>query len=326
MSLIHLLLEREIFMEITRTIDNREIIIALTPQEIEQTFREKEYEYQSQDLFQVLSEHYDSDDEDIITKNLYSAISIYTKKLSDGLFWEDAAMLAIDTILNKKEELTMNYNMEQIEKNVLGMDDKFEFKCLQCGNCCRNRTDILLMPYDIFRMSKHLQMETIDFFYKYCEVYLGGETKVPIVRLLPKAHNNVCPLLHKGLCRVHEAKPTVCALYPLGRFSSSAKGSETKYFTQNVTCGGKGEFHTLSQWLSKFDVEKSNITFKLWYDFIFSVQGKMKKHHENIKSTAFDNLSKLFLVNIYLKYDTDKEFEEQFERNMSFMKSILGVK
>lgn len=102
MSLIHLLLEREIFMEITRIIDNREIIIVLTPQEIEQTFREKEYEYQSQDLFQILSEHYDSDDEDVITKNLHSTTSIYSKKLSDGLFWEDAAMLAIDTILTKK--------------------------------------------------------------------------------------------------------------------------------------------------------------------------------------------------------------------------------
>ena len=34
--------------------------------------------------------------------------------------------------------------LENYEKNALGMDDTFQFKCRECGKCCKNREDILL--------------------------------------------------------------------------------------------------------------------------------------------------------------------------------------
>lgn len=35
---------------------------------------------------------------------------------------------------------------------------KFRFHCMQCGDCCRHREDILLTPFDLFRIAGHLSI------------------------------------------------------------------------------------------------------------------------------------------------------------------------
>ena len=72
---------------------------------------------------------------------------------------------------------------EQYEKDelpVLGRKDTFEFACVRCGECCRNREDILLNPFDIFRLCKAKEMSVVDFFKKYCELYPGESSKLPL--------------------------------------------------------------------------------------------------------------------------------------------------
>ena len=38
-------------------------------------------------------------------------------------------------------------------KHALKPGQTFRFHCTQCGDCCRNREDILLTPYDLFRIA-----------------------------------------------------------------------------------------------------------------------------------------------------------------------------
>ena len=37
---------------------------------------------------------------------------------------------------------------------LIGENDSFGFTCKQCGTCCMNRSDIILNPYDIYRVLK----------------------------------------------------------------------------------------------------------------------------------------------------------------------------
>ena len=39
-------------------------------------------------------------------------------------------------------------------KHALKPGQKFRFQSAQCGDCCRNREDIILTPYDLFRTAK----------------------------------------------------------------------------------------------------------------------------------------------------------------------------
>lgn len=109
----------------------------------------------------------------------------------------------------------------QLEEQALGPDDTFAFSCDRCGRCCREREDVLLNPADLFRIAKFLNQTPSQVVEHYCECYIGPDSRLPLIRLRPKAYRNTCPFLGPEGCRIHQAKPTVCALYPLGRANDS---------------------------------------------------------------------------------------------------------
>ena len=65
----------------------------------------------------------------------------------------------------------------------LNLDSTFRFRCKQCGNCCRNREDILISPYDLFRIARHLSMTPKDVIDRYCHFYIGTGSHLPVVLL-----------------------------------------------------------------------------------------------------------------------------------------------
>ena len=216
----------------------------------------------------------------------------------------------------------MNYDIEKIMKQVLRSKDTFDFKCNECGKCCRNREDILLTPYDIYRLAKHLELKPIEVFDKYCETYIGSMSKLPVVRLKPKIHGNVCPLLRNGKCSVHIAKPVVCALFPLGRFASDKEKDKIKYILQdNIRCGSKGTRHTVQEWLAEFDIAESEKSMRLWSDILsYAVKfmSKIDKMSDKLKQLVLN----VFLNAIYLAYDIEQDFFTQFETNIKAFKKI----
>ena len=76
-------------------------------------------------------------------------------------------------------------NIELFKQSQLGLDDTFKFHCTMCGRCCINREDILLPPRDLYAMAKELNFTSKEFFDKYCEVFIGSDTRIPVVRLKP---------------------------------------------------------------------------------------------------------------------------------------------
>ena len=80
----------------------------------------------------------------------------------------------------------LKYIAENLKSLTLGVDDTFKFHCDMCGKCCINREDILLNPQDIYRMAKELKMEPKDMFIRYCETYVGDNSRIPIVRIKPR--------------------------------------------------------------------------------------------------------------------------------------------
>lgn len=54
---------------------------------------------------------------------------------------------------NRLKEIIDNYDSLKI-----GIDEPFQFNCIQCGKCCINREDILLTPRDLYNLGKELKM------------------------------------------------------------------------------------------------------------------------------------------------------------------------
>lgn len=111
----------------------------------------------------------------------------------------------------------LKYIAENYEQMKIGPDDPFHFCCKECGKCCIHREDILLSPHDLFRAARELGMTTVEFYNQYCEGYIGQDSRLSIIRLMPQGSVRRCPLLKNHHCMIHKVKPAVCAMFPVGR-------------------------------------------------------------------------------------------------------------
>ena len=83
--------------------------------------------------------------------------------------------------------------IEELMKHPLEADDSFSFRCDQCGECCKNRNDIILSVFDICRIAKHKNMELKDVIEKYGYLYIGDTSRIPLVALKMRTDNGECP-------------------------------------------------------------------------------------------------------------------------------------
>ena len=90
------------------------------------------------------------------------------------------------------------------------------FVCNKCGECCRNLSpySIVLLPSDIERISKGLEIVCDVFVTKYCDtsiVQLGSKS---IVLYFLKITQGQCCFLSNNLCSIHSQKPYQCQNAP----------------------------------------------------------------------------------------------------------------
>lgn len=161
---------------------------------------------------------------------------------------------------------------ENLDRMTIGVDEPFKFNCDMCGKCCIHREDILLNAKDIYHMAKELQMEPAEMFQKYCETYIGGSSRIPIVRIKPRGPIMRCPLMKERKCSVHKAKPTVCAMFPIGRCikmeaddkNPAVSTNEITYIFTDPGCGDGSKNHTVREWLGEFGIPLEDEFFFAW--------------------------------------------------------------
>lgn len=214
--------------------------------------------------------------------------------------------------------------VDNFDNMKIGLDETFKFHCTMCGNCCINREDILLSPKDIYNISKELGVTTDDFFKKYCEVYIGSDSRVPIVRLKPQRADKRCPLLKKMKCRVHRAKPTVCAMFPIGRCIiadnpqeglKDIDASQIQYIFNNPGCGDASEDHTVREWLESFGISVPDEFFIKWQQTVLKMGNILRTIEKGMSSNIMEQVWNAAFVGLYLSYDLDQKFLPQFEAN-----------
>lgn len=228
--------------------------------------------------------------------------------------------------------MTREEMFQDIESFTVGLDDTFKFHCTKCGKCCIHRDDIMLSPMDVFKISKELKITPHAFFYKYCTTTIGATSRVPILMLRPVGKNARCPLLKNNKCAVHNVKPAVCGMFPLGRFITispegySKEGiadSEVKYLLQPIDCGNDSETHTVREWLSGFDISLEDQAFIRWHQAIAEVSTALRALEK--KWDPFTMMEVWFVVQItlYQNYDTALDFMPQIEKNVAAVMDIL---
>ena len=215
--------------------------------------------------------------------------------------------------------------VEKLDSMKIGLDEPFKFHCNMCGKCCIHREDILLSPKDIYNMSKELGIKPEGLFERYCEVYVGPDSRVPIVRLKPRGSVKRCPLLKNRKCMVHKSKPTVCAMYPLGRCIVAANPKEGlkdisqgkfQYIFSDPGCGDASETHTAREYLESFGIPVEDNFFLKWQQAVLDMGNFFRKIEKTVGNETMELVWRAAFIGLYSHYETEKDFMPQFDSNV----------
>ena len=222
-----------------------------------------------------------------------------------------------------RKMMTTGEGIEELETNLLDLDFEFRFKCRRCGKCCIHQDMIIFNARDIFNIAKKKGMTMQQVVEAYTEVYIGRNSRIPIIHLLSNGPKGACPLLENGRCSVHDCKPTVCALFPLGRVALNSKDGQApgegempaiKYILNDHSCGSAKKVNTVRSWLAKFGIPEQDEFYLLWNKVLMSLTpAVMKLEEEKVSEPALEMLWGAIYETLYLHYDTSQEFMPQFQ-------------
>ncbi|RFZ76102.1 YkgJ family cysteine cluster protein [Lacrimispora amygdalina] len=224
--------------------------------------------------------------------------------------------------------------VEHFDEIKIGVDEPFQFHCTQCGKCCVNREDILLNPKDLYNLAKELNLSPEEVINRYGESYIGDSSRIPIVRLKPQGSIKRCPLLKDRRCSVHKSKPTVCAMFPVGRClkidgadcsSDKIQECQVEYILNDPGCGDGKETHTVRKWFEAFGIPLEDDFFKRWHQTVLEIGTVIRKAEKIYGESLLNKIWTLIYVLLYLSYNTAEDFLPQYISNAEKAVWIIGM-
>jgi len=200
-------------------------------------------------------------------------------------------------------------------------EDKFQFQCKMCGDCCRNVKDaIMLESLDLFRIAQHLGKETAEVSAMYADVgFLSWG--FPILLLKTKAYMDVCVFLKSGKCSINSAKPRVCRTYPLGVGPVDNNQDFAYFIVSKKTHHFTGESHCVRNWFDENLNAEDREFMKLDVRFADEFGQAMKGIKEDDKLEK--EIMSLILLYKYFMFDIAEPFMRQYTRNMAILSNKL---
>lgn len=157
-------------------------------------------------------------------------------------------------------------------------NDRFQFDChpgVPCfTECCRALT-LMLTPYDILRLSRHLGLSTTQFLDRYADIVV--EEGRPLPQAVLKMQDNerqTCPFVSEKGCQVYPHRPSACRTYPLARASRKHRvhGTvlESYFLVKEDHCRGFEEPRewTVAQWVGDQGLEDYHAMNNLWMELV----------------------------------------------------------
>jgi len=211
---------------------------------------------------------------------------------------------------------------------------QFTFECTdKCmGRCCNNIT-ILLDPWDIEMMARHLGVSGQHFLSEYCKYEFGHELKWPYVRLKHAEDGPCIFMLEDGRCEIYPVRSRNCRTFPIGRavrFELDGTKIEKIFMVDNMAfcLGHKSEKKwTVEEWFNDSDCQKFYELSDLYLEVINYTTTKL-----NSQVWMNGNIAKMMMPLLYgpdvLRKklgisEQDVDHEEFYRRRMLALKVVL---
>lgn len=137
---------------------------------------------------------------------------------------------------------------------------------------------------------------------------------------------------------IHDAKPAVCAMFPLGRAIRIDKEDAEKdelppmkveYIINPIDCGDYSETHTVKDWLESFGIPLEDEYFLKWQKTISMLSPRIQKLEKELDDDLMDKIISVIYIKLYLDYDLGIGFYPQFVKNadgcVEMLKMLLAM-
>ena len=209
------------------------------------------------------------------------------------------------------------YDSESLVR--LGCND-----CEGCWSCCQDMgTTVILDPLDIYHLTSNLKM-TFEQLLAAGAIELNVVDGVILPNLKMSGPDERCGFLSsEGRCRIHEFRPGICRLFPLGRYYED---HSFKYFLQVHECKKENRSKIkVKKWLGITDLKKYEKFVTQWHYFLNAAEQAVQKCGEHEQAKQIN----LFILNLFYltAFDNTRDFYAQFdlrkEQGDAFINRIL---
>ena len=195
--------------------------------------------------------------------------------------------------------------------------------CKGCSACCHGMgSSIVLDPLDVHRLMSHFQTRFEVLLEDKIELNIVDGVILPNLKMNTQAEGEPCVFLDaEGRCSIHEDRPGICRIFPLGRVYEDNSFS---YILQIHDCQKENRSKVkVSKWIDTPDLKKNQQFITDWHYFLKAAQARLAAggEEELIKRIAMQILQYFYIE----PYHTDCDFYEQFDKRLIQMKKLAGI-
>lgn len=195
--------------------------------------------------------------------------------------------------------------------------------CKGCSACCHGMgSSIVLDPLDVHRLMSHFQTRFEVLLEDKIELNIVDGVILPNLKMNTQAEGEPCVFLDaEGRCSIHEDRPGICRIFPLGRVYEDNSFS---YILQIHECQKENRSKVkVSKWIDTPDLKKNQQFITDWHYFLKAAQARLAAggDEELIKRIAMQILQYFYIE----PYHTDCDFYEQFDKRLIQMKKLVGI-
>lgn len=189
--------------------------------------------------------------------------------------------------------------------------------CAGCSSCCRGMGEsILLDPYDVRRLTEGLGKTMEELLEKELSLTVSYGLILPHLQMDPGEDH--CKFLTvEGTCKIHDFRPGLCRLFPLGR-TYTAEG--VRYILQEGVCEGKNPSKIrIRKWLGEEDCVAYERFVTDWHELLVRSRERASTLTDEELKLYNMQFVKLFFLTPYQK---DRDFFLQYERRKKMFERI----
>lgn len=199
--------------------------------------------------------------------------------------------------------------------------------CKGCSYCCQEMGEsVVLTPFDICELTQHLGKSFDELMEDKIELYMTDGMVMPNLKMT--GEKEICGFLNgEGRCSIHDFRPGLCRLFPLGRNYEilevkTADGVKEikgfQYFIVENSCPKlPGTKVKIDKWLGIPSLKKYEAFITTWHYFCKDFQEEMQVLLEAGEDEKVKKINLSMLELFYRKpYEKERDFYGQFEERM----------